>query len=61
MTTSQLANLTRAQLEQQARLRVQLHLDKQKKINRQRGAFRKRNTNKTYIKGKRVYDDDDLR
>ena len=61
MTTSQLANLSRAQLEQQARLRVQLHLDKQKKINRQRGAFRKRNTNKTYIKGKRVYDDDDLR
>jgi RIO kinase 2 len=57
MTTSQLANLTRAQLEQQARLRVQLHLDKQKKINRQRGAFRKRNTNKAYSKGKRVYNE----
>jgi len=58
VTTSQLSNLTRSQLEEEAKKRVQLHLENLKKKNRQRGAFRKHNNNKSYSKGKRVYKDD---
>jgi RIO kinase 2 len=54
---SELANLSRLQLQEQARVRVQLQLESQKKKNRQSGAFRKRNSNKSYSKGKRVYSD----
>lgn len=53
----ELANLSRAELEEQARARVRAHLESQKKKNRQKGAFRKRNSNKSYSKGKRVYSD----
>jgi hypothetical protein len=53
----QLADLTRQQLQEQARLRVQQQLEAQKKKGRQRGAFRKRNSNKSYLKGKRVFTD----
>lgn len=53
----ELANLSRRQLQEQARERVQLQLESQKKKDRQRGAFRKRNSNKNYSKGKRVYTD----
>jgi len=52
---SELANLSRHELQEQAKARVQIHLESQKKKNRQRGAFRKRNSNKSYSKGKRVY------
>mmetsp|Transcript_45403 Transcript_45403/g.109973 ORF Transcript_45403/g.109973 Transcript_45403/m.109973 type:complete len:590 (-) Transcript_45403:95-1864(-) len=53
----ELANLSREQLEEKARQRVKQQLEMQKKKNKQRGAFRKRNSNKTYLKGKRVYQD----
>lgn len=56
----QLADLTRQQLQEQAKERVRLQLESQKKKGRQRGAFRKRNSNKTYLKGKRVYENADL-
>eukprot|EP00980_Cylindrotheca_fusiformis_P021778 scaffold8600_cov111-Cylindrotheca_fusiformis.AAC.10 len=53
----QLADMTREQLQEKAKERVKQQLDTQKKKNRQRGAFRKRNSNKTYLKGKRVFTD----
>jgi RIO kinase 2 len=57
LPVGQLAELNRAQLQEQARLRVQQQLEAQKKKGRQRGAFRKSNSNKTYVKGKRVFQD----
>jgi hypothetical protein len=57
LPAGQLAELNRAQLQEQARLRVQQQLEAQKKKGRQRGAFRKSNSNKTYVKGKRVFQD----
>lgn len=56
----QLANLNRAQLQEQARLRVQQQLDSQKRKSRQKGAFRRKNSNKSYSKGKRVFQDIEL-
>lgn len=53
----QLTDMTRQQLQEQAKERVRQQLDADKKKGRQRGAFRKRNSNKSYIKGKRVYND----
>lgn len=53
----ELANLSREQLQEKARQRVKQQLETQKKKGRQRGAFRTRNSNKTYLKGKRVYQD----
>ena len=53
----QLANLSREQLQEHARLRVKQQLDNQKKKGKQRGAFRKHNNNKNYVKGKRVLAD----
>jgi RIO kinase 2 len=53
----QLADMTRQQLQETARERVKLQLETEKKKGRQRGAFRKRNSNKTYLKGKRVFTD----
>jgi RIO kinase 2 len=55
--TEQLADMTRQQLQEQARERVKQQLEAKKKKDRQRGAFRKRNSNKSYIKGKRVFND----
>jgi RIO kinase 2 len=52
-----LTQMSRQQLQEQARLRVQQQLDAQKKKGRQRGAFRKHNSNKSYSKGKRVFQD----
>ena len=57
MLGSQIADLTREQLQEKAKLRVRQQLDMQKKKDRQRGAFRKHNSNKTFIKGKRVFND----
>lgn len=53
----QLADLNRDELQERARQRVKQQLETQKKKGRQRGAFRKRNSNKSYLKGKRVYSD----
>lgn len=52
-----LNEMNRQQLQEVARLRVQQQLEVQKKKNQQRGAFRKRNSNKSYVKGKRVFQD----
>jgi hypothetical protein len=57
MEPSQFADMTRQQLQEQARLRVQQHLETTKKKGRQQGAFRKHNSNKSYLKGKRVFTD----
>lgn len=57
IASEQLTNMDREQLQEQARLRVQQQLDTQKRKNRQRGAFRKSNSNKSYVKGKRVFQD----
>ncbi len=52
-----LTEMNRQQLQEVARLRVQQQLEAQRKKDRQRGAFRKRNSNKSYVKGKRVFQD----
>jgi RIO kinase 2 len=57
MAAGQFADMTRQQLQEQARLRVRQHLETQKKKGRQQGAFRKQNSNKSYLKGKRVFND----
>jgi RIO kinase 2 len=49
--------LTRLQIEGQVRDRVRQHLAQQKQKSRQQGAFRTRNQNKTYLKGKRILAD----
>lgn len=56
----ELSNLSRSELQEQAKIRVQAHLEYQKKKSRQKGAFRKRNSNKSYSKGKRVYSENGL-
>merc|ERR1712226_380178 len=48
---------SRAVAEEKARRRVKQHLEERKKKNSNKGAFRSRNNNKTFIKGKRAYDD----
>jgi RIO kinase 2 len=52
-----LTRLSRAELEEKVRQRVQKQLEDQKRKARKQGAFRKRNSNKTYVKGKRVMSD----
>lgn len=54
---SSLAEMSREQLQEHARERVQQQLELKKRQDRQRGAFRKRNSNKSYMKGKRVFQD----
>jgi len=46
--------------EEKARERVRRHLEDKKKSMRKRGAFRSRNSNKTYVKGKRIMNDLDF-
>jgi hypothetical protein len=48
---------SRAAAEEKARTRVRRQLEEQKKKNGRKGAFRSGNSNKTYIKGKRVMND----
>jgi hypothetical protein len=45
------------QAEEMARLRVRRHLEEQKRNKTKRQAFRSRNSNKTFVKGKRVFQD----
>lgn len=54
---AELTGMSRRELEEEARARVRAHLESQKKKSRQKGAFRTRNSNKSYSKGKRVYSD----
>lgn len=55
--TSLLTVQSRAIAEEKARARVRRQLDEQKRKNGKKGAFRSRNSNKTYVKGKRVMND----
>lgn len=48
------ASMSREKLCEVAKERVRKQLDEQRRRSRQKGAFRKRNTNKNYVKGKRV-------
>jgi RIO kinase 2 len=48
---------SRAAAEEKARARVRRQLEEQKKKNGRKGAFRSGNSNKTYVKGKRVMND----
>lgn len=60
LSPDELTNMSYEELQEQARARVQIHMESQKRKNRQRGAFRKRNNNKSYSKGKRVYSENGL-
>ena len=60
LNNTPIANMSREQLHEQAKERVKQQLEAQKRKGRQRGAFRKHNSNKSYLKGKRVYDNADL-
>jgi hypothetical protein len=55
--TSLLQSQRRAIAEEKARARVRRQLDDAKKKRGKQGAFRSRNSNKTYVKGKRVMND----
>ncbi|KAG7374864.1 serine/threonine protein kinase [Nitzschia inconspicua] len=57
LPSSALTDLSRQELQEHARERVQQQLELKKRQDRQRGAFRKRNSNKSYLKGKRVFQD----
>lgn len=48
---------SRAHAEATARQKVQQHMQNRKKRNGRKNAFRSRNSNKTYVKGKRVFND----
>mmetsp|Transcript_26468 Transcript_26468/g.37320 ORF Transcript_26468/g.37320 Transcript_26468/m.37320 type:complete len:566 (-) Transcript_26468:44-1741(-) len=50
----------RAAAEEKAKARVRYHLEDRKKKGGRKNAFRSRNTNKTYVKGKRVMKDDGI-
>ena len=55
--TSILEAQSRAIAEEKARARVRRQIEDQKKRNGKKGAFRPRNSNKTFVKGKRVMND----
>lgn len=57
LDTAELQAMTREKLSEVAKERVRKQLDEQRRRTRQKGAFHKRNTNKNYIKGKRVQTD----
>lgn len=48
---------TRAMAEEKAKARVRQHIEERKKKNSRKSAFQSRNNNKTFVKGKRIYDD----
>jgi len=54
---SRTSQLSHAEVEQMARERVRRHLEDRKRASGKKGAFKSRNTNKSYSKGKRVMND----
>ncbi|KAL7438218.1 hypothetical protein ACHAXH_004488 [Discostella pseudostelligera] len=54
---SRMSQLSYAEAEQRARERVRKHLEDRKRASGKKGAFRTRNSNKSFVKGKRVIDD----
>lgn len=57
LDSTELQALTREKLSEVAKERVRRQLDEERRRTKQKGAFRKRNTNKNYVKGKRVLTD----
>ena len=57
LDVEELQALTREQLAEVAKDRVRRQLEAQRRQSRHQGAFRRRNTNKSYAKGKRVLTD----
>jgi RIO kinase 2 len=54
---SRMSQLSYAEAEQRARERVRRHLEDRKRASEKKGAFKTRNSNKSYSKGKRVITD----
>jgi len=54
---SRMSQLSYAEAEQRARERVRRHLEDRKRASGKKGAFKTRNSNKSYAKGKRVMND----
>jgi hypothetical protein len=52
-----LSQISYAEAEQRARERVKRHMEENKRKAGKKGAFKSRNKNKTYVKGKRVMND----
>lgn len=57
---SRMSQLSYAEAEQRARERVRRHLEDRKRASGKKGAFRTRNNNKSFVKGKRVINDFEL-
>ena len=54
---SRMSQLSHAEVEHIARERVRKHLEDRKRASGRKGAFKTRNSNKSYVKGKRVMND----
>ncbi len=54
---SRMSQLSHAEVEHIARERVKKHLEDRKRASSRKGAFKSRNSNKSYSKGKRVMND----
>ena len=57
LDSNPLTDMERKKLENKAKARVRKQIDEQKKKGRRKGAFRSGNSNKSYVKGKRVMQD----
>jgi hypothetical protein len=57
---SRISQLSYAEAEQVARERVRRHLEDRKRASSKKGAFKTRNSNKSYEKGRRVMNDFEL-
>lgn len=57
---SRISQRSQAEVEQVARERVRRHLEERKKASGKKGAFKTRNSNKSYAKGKRILNDFEL-
>ena len=57
LDSNPLTDMERRKLEKKAKARVRKQIDEQKKKGRRKGAFRSGNSNKSYVKGKRVMQD----
>lgn len=55
---SRMSQISHVEAEKRARERVRQHLENRKRSSGKKGAFKTRNSNKSYSKGKRVMNDD---
>jgi hypothetical protein len=54
-SAADLVGMDREQMRERAKAQVRRQIEGQKRKDRKHGAFRKRNSNKTFVKGKRVF------